>query len=81
MFLYVFICFLYIFHMILYCFYMILYGFYMILYGFYMILYGFLYDFWRCGRNFRMTRFSDFERSTGNSNVRPEIRMTPEIFG
>ena len=39
-------------------------------------------------RNFRMTRFSEFERSTGNSNVPPEIRTnhrkferTTEIFG
>ena len=47
----------------------------------------FLYDFWRCGRIFRMSRFlnfnvfPDFERSTGNSNVRPEIPTTTECFG
>ena len=75
------------FHLILYGFHMIVYGFHMILYGFhmiYMVLYDFiwfLYDFWGCDLNFRMTRFSEFERSTGNSNVRPEIPTTTEFFG
>ena len=46
-----------------------------------MSLYGFLYDFWRFDLNFRMTRFSEFERWTGNSNVRLEIPTTTEMFG
>ena len=80
MILYDFYMILYGFYMILYDFYMILYGFYMILYGFYMILYGFIW-FFEVGPQFSNDPFfltinvwPDFERSTGNSNLRPEIR-------
>ena len=75
------------FHMIVICvymlfiwFYMIFIWFYMILYDFHMILYGF-HMILGC-----LPKFSDdpfflnFERSTGNSNVRPEMPTTTEIF-
>ena len=95
MILYVFHMFFIYFYMILYNVHMILYDLYMILYGFLYDFIWFLYDFilfylifGGCGRNFRMTRFFEFwtfdrkfQRSTGNSNVRPEIRGTTAIFG
>ena len=56
------------------------------LYGFYMVLYCFYMIFWRCDRNFRMTRFlifcvfPKFERSTGISKYHRNCRMTSFFF-
>ena len=43
---------------------------------FYMILHDFYLIFGGCGRNFRITFFLNFERSTGNSKYHRNFRMT-----
>ena len=59
---------------------MILYGYCMILYGVYLVLYGFYMIFGGGTSFFGCPVFWNFERSTRNSNVRPEIPTTTEFF-
>ena len=71
------------FYMFFICFYMFFIWFYVVFIWFYIVFIWFLYDFWGCGRNFRMTHFFEiwtfdrkFERSTGNSKYHRNSRMT-----
>ena len=76
----------YVFHMFCICFLYEFICFYMILYCFCMILFSFFLWFLEVGPQFSNDPFfltinvwPDFEHSTGNWNVRPEIPTTTEI--
>ena len=58
---------------------MILYVFHMFLYGFLCDFIWFLYEFWGCGRNFRMTRFSEFERFSGFWTFDRKFQVPPKF--
>ena len=51
----------------------------MVLYDFIYIFYMILHDFWGCGRNFRMTRFSEFERFSGFSTFDRKFEVPPKF--